>query len=796
MERAKKGGAVALAGAAAASPAKPIDHAIHKHAPPAEPIDPVAFLARAIILVWILWNAYSIRLHAVNVYGRVIHEFDPWFNFRATDYLVNNGAKAFWSWYDQESWYPLGRPVGTTIYAGLQFTSAFIFYSLEALGMPMTLNDVCVFVPAWFGPITTIFVYGMTYETCRSSTSALIAAFFMSITPAHLMRSVAGGYDNESIAVAAICSTFYFWMRSIRDEASWPFAFLTAASYIYMVAAWGGYVFVLNMVGLSCGVILVCSLLGLTASPYSPGMWKAYSIFYIIGTIGAIQFPVVGLAPLKSLEQLAPAGLFLWMQLVHVCQMYKRRNPDLSEKQLWDFYYLLHMAAVGVALVFLFVLMPEGYLGPLSSRVRGLFVQHTRTGNPLVDSVAEHQATRDEMYYQYFHFVCYLGPVGFVSLFFGRTNAQMFMICYTAVAMYFSRKMIRLILVLGPASSVVGGIALEMIGRWCWAQIWVLGEEDEEDDVVTAKTPAAKAKAMSNGSGDKKKKGGKREHPFVRECREMYEQNVPLRKTSAAALSIACVIWMVNFWSHCDAMADNLSSPSIMILGRSQKGEPIMIDDFRESYWWLRDNTPQDARVLSWWDYGYQINGIANRTTIADGNTWNHEHIALLGRSLVSSVKKSHRIVRHLADYVLVWSTRFGGMWGDDIAKSPHMARIGGSVYKTIKPDEFYQDEQGNPSPMMKKSLIYTAVNYRLDPKIPEFPPDTYEEAFTSKNRMVRIYKVLKVSKKSKKYGKEGHGYKAWYAGKPLSSGVCPCVSVPVCVCARACVRVCVCVCV
>ena len=31
------------------------------------------------------------------------------------------------------------------------------------------------------------------------------------------------------------------------------------------------------------------------------------------------------------------------------------------------------------------------------------------------------------------------------------------------------------------------------------------------------------------------------------------------------------------------------------------------------------------------WDYGYQISGVANRTTIADGNTWNHEHIALLG---------------------------------------------------------------------------------------------------------------------------------------------------------------------
>ena len=223
-------------------------------------VDVPALLGKTILLAWILFSAYTIRLHAVNVYGRVIHEFDPWFNFRATDYLVNHGAKAFWNWYDTEAWYPLGRPVGTTIYAGLQFTSAYIFYALEALGTPMSLNDVCVFVPAWFGPITTLFVFGMAYEASFSSTAALGAAFFMSVTPAHLMRSVAGGFDNEGIAVAAICGTFYFWMRSIRTEGSWPWAFATAAMYIYMVAAWGGYVFVLNMViyGCMCTCVCVC----------------------------------------------------------------------------------------------------------------------------------------------------------------------------------------------------------------------------------------------------------------------------------------------------------------------------------------------------------------------------------------------------------------------------------------------------------------------------------------------------------------------------------------------------------
>ena len=54
------------------------------------------------------------------------------------------------------------------------------------------------------------------------------------------------------------------------------------------------------------------------------------------------------------------------------------------------------------------------------------------------------------------------------------------------------------------------------------------------------------------------------------------------------------------------------------------------------------------------------------------------EHIALLGRALTSPLKDGHRIARHLADYVLLWT----GGGGDDLAKSPHLARIANSVYR------------------------------------------------------------------------------------------------------------------
>ena len=41
-------------------------------------------------------------------------------------------------------------------------------------------------------------------------------------------------------------------------------------------------------------------------------------------------------------------------------------------------------------------------------------------------------------------------------------------------------------------------------------------------------------------------------------------------------------------------------------------------------------------------------------------------------------------LARHLADYVLIW----GGGGGDDLAKSPHLARIANSVYRDHCPGD------------------------------------------------------------------------------------------------------------
>ena len=63
-------------------------------------------------------------------------------------------------------------------------------------------------------------------------------------------------------------------------------------------------------------------------------------------------------------------------------------------------------------------------------------------------------------------------------------------------------------------------------------------------------------------------------------------------------------------------------------------GTRAIMDDFREAYYWLRHNTDENAKIMSWWDYGYQMSGIANRTVLVDNNTWNNTHIATVGTCL------------------------------------------------------------------------------------------------------------------------------------------------------------------
>ena len=324
---------------------------------------PGSFIRPLIVLVS-LYAAVWIRLQAVRTYGKVIHEFDPWFNYRATKYLVDNGWQKFSNWYDYESWYPLGRPVGHTIYPGLMVTAAKIYEYLPSFGYnDVSLNDVCVYIPAGFAIITILATYGLTYEVTNGSwTASTIACYVMAIIPAHLMRSVAGGYDNESVAVAAIVVTFYLWVRSLRSVyLSWFYGSLCGLTYVYLVSSWGAYIFVLNMIGVHVGI------LSILMNRFSFRLYFSYSCFYVIGTYGALQFPTVGLQPLQSMEQMGPLLVFGILQIFAISEIYSNVTQAAMNKRFWSRWILL--ISVGLVLAVLIPMyLPANFLGKYKSK--------------------------------------------------------------------------------------------------------------------------------------------------------------------------------------------------------------------------------------------------------------------------------------------------------------------------------------------------------------------------------------------------------------------------------------------
>ena len=47
----------------------------------------------------------------------------------------------------------------------------------------------------------------------------------------------------------------------------------------------------------------------------------------------------------------------------------------------------------------------------------------------------------------------------------------------------------------------------------------------------------------------------------------------------------------------------------------------ISTNDWPDAMLWLKENTPKDAVVAAWWDYGYWISTLSERKSLADNAT-------------------------------------------------------------------------------------------------------------------------------------------------------------------------------
>ncbi|XP_076889816.1 dolichyl-diphosphooligosaccharide--protein glycosyltransferase subunit STT3A-like [Bidens hawaiensis] len=747
-----------------------VDNLNNKPTPPVSSTLRFAFgnVLAFFILLLIGVLAFSIRLFSVIKYESVIHEFDPYFNYRVTQFLTKNGIYDFWNWFDDRTWYPLGRVIGGTVYPGLTLTAGTIWKVLQSLNIPLSVETVCVFTAPVFSAFASWAAYLLTKEV-KGTGAGLTAAVLLAMVPSYISRSVAGSYDNEAVAIFALIFTFYLYVKTL-NTGSLFYATLNSIAYFYMVCSWGGYTFIINLIPMH---VLLCIVTG----RYSSRLYIAYAPLVVLGTLLAALVPVVGFNAVMTSEHFASFLVFI---VIHVVALAYYIKGILSPKM----FKVAATLVVSVGLVVCCAVVAVLVAVVASSPTKGwsgrslslLDPTYASKYIPIIASVSEHQPPTWPSYFMDLNVLAFLVPAGIIACFSPLSDASSFVILYLVMSVYFSGVMVRLMLVLAPAACIMSGIALseafDVFTRSIKYYITNLSESLQIDagDTVPGNNAAAQIDVLKNDkkedaskerpSRKNKKREKEIEKPSVKSKTEKKPLVLPV-EASIFALFLTVLLGGFYVVHSVWAAAEAYSAPSIVLTSHSHDGLHVF-DDFREAYAWLSHNTEVDDKVASWWDYGYQTTAMANRTVIVDNNTWNNTHIATVGTAMSSPEKAAWEIFNSLdVKYVLVV---FGGLVGypsDDINKFLWMVRIGGGVFPHIKEPDYLRDGQyridSQATPTMLNSLMYKLSYFRFvetdggkgydrvrrtEIGKKHFKLTHFEEVFTTHHWMVRIYKL------------------------------------------------------
>jgi dolichyl-diphosphooligosaccharide--protein glycosyltransferase len=317
------------------------------------------------------------------------------------------------------------------------------------------------------------------------------------------------------------------------------------------------------------------------------------------------------------------------------------------------------------ALVFM---TKQGWIAPWTGRFYSLFdTGYAKIHIPIIASVSEHQPTAWTSFFFDLQMLIYLFPAGVYLCFRELRDEHVFVIIYSVLGSYFAGVMVRLMLTLTPIVCIAAAMIV--------SSIFDLYLDPAQPDSVDFGTPSttssiessspiesfgssASSSGSAPGSARKPKKGHSAASSIssvssVGSVKSTRSTRSSASSASSAYTQVPCIsaiygsdtrlalvsaftFMLLLFVLHCTWVTSTAySSPSVVLASKNPDGSTNIIDDFREAYYWLRMNTKKDAKIMSWWDYGYQIAGMADRTTLVDNNTWNNtQYVALTLKSV------------------------------------------------------------------------------------------------------------------------------------------------------------------
>ena len=658
------------------------------------------------VLVLAFSTSFLIRSQPAQ-YGNELNEFDPFFNFRATEYIVENGFSNYFEWHDEKSWYGVdGRNISESSQTMLHITTAITY---EIFGGNLLLYDYTILFPAIIGSLSVIIIFGLV-RIFAGTTAGLIASLLFAVSLPIILRGTIGWFKSEPLGIFYGLFGLYLFLSAIRSENK-KFAVLkiifAGIIMAFGMASWGGNQFFIIPIGL---FILT---LPFVKKDHKFLLWSIplfVGIFLLI--CGLFERP--GMAFVFGLGGLAL--IFPTTFLIGCIFIQKISNEQNKTRN-----GLLLLLFVILISSFLIIINQESNLLPLPSfRYLSALNPILTTNDPLVDSVAEHTSVDTGLSFLFHSVWMIFAGIGVWFLLskkisqneiFVKDDMKIFVLIMGITGLYVSSVFIRLEVFASLSLIILASIGLSILTK----EIFKIKFSEKTNYLI---------------------------------------------KISYVVIIISLFISPLIFPEN-NNWLDALDLPPTILTGGTVYPPA---NDWLETTEWIKLNTPENAKIASWWDYGYWITTLSDRTTFVDNATLDTKEIQKMAKMLMSSPENSWNMLNEMnADYVLVFfAAQDIGHNSNDVTL--YVTGGGGDEAKIYWISQIAELPTENYLELDAKTPTSNFYENTMLGKMIPFSPVVYYHPSTERNSQIYQDGFVEISTKNIKYDSESDPLKLVYA--------------------------------
>ena len=620
-------------------------------------------------------------------FGSELNEFDPFFNFRATEFIVENGYSEYFDWHDSLSWYPEGRNISATSQVMLHMTAAGTY---QIFGGDLSLYDFTILFPVIFGSLTVIVIFALV-RVIGGTTAGLFAAILFSVSLPILLRGTIGWFKSEPLGIFYGILGLYFFLSGIKTENKKIAISKLIVGGVALglgLSSWGGIQFFVIPIGM---FILV---LPFVRKDHEFIIWSI-PIFVTSFLLTALMFEFVGtrfVFGLGGFSLIVPTGFLV--SCIIIQKISKIENKTRNG--------LIFLFIVIIIASFLLVINEEAEFLPLPSfRYLNAINPFLTTTIPLVDSIAEHATTTLAQSF-FFHSILMI---------FAGLGIWIILSKKSETISYVKNDMIAFSLIIGLAGIYVSSafVRLEVFASISLIILSSIGLSILIKEIFGNKN--------------------------------IFEKFRTEKIIKISFLGVILILLIIPLMYPNSNWINAAEAPPTILNGGSAYG--VSTNDWTEPLEWIKNNTPKDSVVAAWWDYGYWITTMSDRTTLADNCTCNHTRIELIAKTLLSPPDEAWNNLQEMgADYIVVFvaGQRIdqgqnepvyvlnGG--GDESKKQWFMRIAGEPLQKYVHPDGSSGTDYFWNDTLLGKLFPFSPLAY-IDPSNTESQSQTWKPGFT-----------------------------------------------------------------